>query len=59
MFLPKEHHQQNDEDDEGQRVKNVHGAHHYDVSLAAGEARDGAVKHADGQGDKSGAEGRP
>ena len=55
-ILPEEHHQQDDEDREGQGIHNVDDAHQHRVELAPEESRHRPVDHADGQGDKGGRE---
>ena len=44
---PEEHHQHDDEEDEGQRIENVDDAHHHLVRPAAGKSRDGAIDDTD------------
>ena len=52
-YVPtEEHHEEDDEYREGEGVEDVDDPHHDGVDLAAQEARDGAVGHADRQGDE-------
>ena len=44
----------NHEDDERQRVEDVHDAHHHAVDLTTEVTGDGAVADTDGEGDKGG-----
>jgi hypothetical protein len=55
----EEHHEQDHENRERQRVDDVHHAHHDGVGLAAEEAGDRAVDDADGQRDERGARPTP
>src|SRR5208283_1608060 len=53
---PKEHHQENHEQREGQGVKDVDDAHHGGVQHAADETRHRPVDNSDGQRDHGGAQ---
>ena len=49
---PEEYHQQDDEEDEGQRIEHVDRTHHHGVDPPAEVARRGAPEHADQDRDR-------
>ena len=51
---PKDHHEQDDEIDEGKGIQDVHHTHHGRIDATSGKATDEAVRHADARGDGGG-----